>query len=77
MNSFSLRRKALKQVKLAAQWAAFALLGSLAVILAAMFGETLSPSPVSQEAFWTLVGLGAGIVALGAAIGWLCSVMED
>ena len=77
MVSYQLRRKAQKQLKLAAQWAAFALLGSLAVILAALFGEALSPSPVSQEAFWALVGLGASIVALGAAIGWLCSVMED
>lgn len=71
------RRAAQKQLKLAAQWVAFALLGSFAVVLAAMFGEVLSPSPVSQEAFWLLVALGSGIVSITAAIGWLCSVMED
>lgn len=71
------RRAAQKQLKLAAQWAAFFVLGTFAVILAAMMGEGLALHPVQKEALFGLMGIGIGLVAVISAIGWLCSVIED
>ena len=64
-----------KQIKLAAQWAAFFVLAVALVVTASLIGAELAGEP--SQAGWALAKLASLITAGLCALGWLCSLIED
>lgn len=70
-----MRRSTRKHIKLAAQWAALAVLAVALTIAASLIGAELAGEP--SQAGWTLAKLASLTTFVICLVGWVCEQLED
>ena len=64
-----------KNIKLAAQWAAFFVLAVALIVAASLIGAELAGEP--SQAGWALAKLTSLVTFVLCLVGWVCNSIED
>ena len=70
-----MRRSTRKQIKLAAQWAAFFVLAVALIVAASLIGAELAGEP--SQTGWALAKLASLVTFVLCLVGWVCNSIED